>query len=1147
MKIIKSFLTESFSPDKSYEERIVRLLALFGAAAMIVALIFDFIIDESPVEMIMLLAMIILVPVVSTISIRTGKVEWGARLQVMAVVFIVLPVTFYFGGGTMGGGIFWIAFAYMFAGAALSGAWRNVMIASITAIAFIEYLSVYFGYASVYPHSYNSSVIDSLVSIVLTGLIIYALEQFQRYIFNIENKKAREETARAEELNRSQNQFFSSMSHEIRTPINSILGLNELILREEGINEKVKNDAHNIQGAGKMLLALINDILDVSKIQAGKMDIIPVNYKVGELVSEIVNMIWLKAEEKGLKLQVKVDPSIPSELFGDEVRIRQILINLLNNAVKYTKEGSVTLHMECRNKKEDSVFLTIYVSDTGIGIKPDAIPYLFDSFQRVDEENNRKIEGTGLGLSIVKQLVDLMDGKIDVDSVYNSGSTFTVEVKQGISNPEPIGEINIANYGFASAGEKYVCGFKAPSARVLIVDDNEMNLTVERGLLADTDMTIDTALSGESALSYTLANRYDAILMDHLMPQMDGIECLKNIRRQVGGLNNQIPVIVLTANAGSENREIYRIRGFDDYLVKPVSGIQLEEMLLKYLPHTKVSRIREDLESRGMNTVRRYSRKLPLIITASSMCDLPEYVIDSLPIDIIPFTIYTENGIFKDNVDAVADELIRYIEDDNTELRSSPPTVEEFEEFFAEKLATVHHIIHITLTTGMSKEYERASKAAEKFGNVTVVNSEKMSSADGLVVMLAGIMAAQNEPVERILSEIAYVRDKVHCSFILGGVEYMRKSGYIGALAYKLFSSLNMRPSLKVSGDRFGVDRIWAGNLKKNYMRYIHRALPRTADPDLNVLFVTYAVLPEDDLVWIEEEIRKIAAFKHIIFQKASAAISLNCGPGTFGLLYMDKGRRAWHMDSILQVGGESRDADDTTDDVTDNMTDDAALRTWDNELVTDLSLNAETHLEEPLWYETIEGIDGKAAVKNSGSEASFKTVLQIFYDSIEMKSSEIEGYYQSGDLNNYTIRVHALKSSARLVGALALGDDAERMENAGKTEDLDYIRAHHDELMQEYRSYREKLGTVCGKDSAGSKEDTRPVADRPIMEAFYDMLNEAAEAMDTDALEQSFLEMKDYRIPKEDEDLFKQLEEAFKSFDYGKLQTVLSSRNSGS
>ena len=199
------------------------------------------------------------------------------------------------------------------------------------------------------------------------------------------------------------------------------------------------------------------------------------------------------------------------------------------------------------------------------------------------------------------------------------------------------------------------------------------------------------------------------------------------------------------------------------------------------------------------------------------------------------------------------------------------------------------------------------------------------------------------------------------------------------------------------------------------------------------------------------------------------------------------------------------------------------------------------------MWYETIEGIDGKAAVKNSGSEASFKTVLQIFYDSIEMKSSEIEGYYQSGDLNNYTIRVHALKSSARLVGALALGDDAERMESAGKTEDLDYIRAHHDELMQEYRSYREKLGTVCGKDSAGSKEDTRPVADRPIMEAFYDMLNEAAEAMDTDALEQSFLEMKDYRIPKEDEDLFKQLEEAFKSFDYGKLQTVLSSRNSGS
>ena len=447
----------------------------------------------------------------------------------------------------------------------------------------------------------------------------------------------------------------------------------------------------------------------------------------------------------------------------------------------------------------------------------------------------------------------------------------------------------------------------------------------------------------------------------------------------------------------------------------------------------------------------------------------------------------------------------------------------------------------------MSKEYERASKAAEKFDNVMVVNSGKMSSADGLVVMLAGIMAAQNEPVERILSEIAFVGDKIHCSFILGGVEYMRKSGYIGNLAYKFLSSLNMRPSLKVSGDRFGVDRIWVGNRRKNYTRYIHHALPRTADPDLNVLFVTYAVLSEDDLVWIEEEIRKIAAFKHIIFQKASAAISLNCGPGTFGLLYMDKGRRAWHMDSILQAGAESKDADDTTDDVTDNMTDDAALKTRDNEPVTDEPLSTADNPEEPLWYEAIEGIDGKTAVKNSGSESAFKTVLQIFYDSIDSKASEIEDYYQSSDLNNYTIRVHALKSSARLVGALALGDYAERMESAGNAEDLDYIRAHHDELMQEYRSYRGKLGTFCGKDPGGSKEDTRPVADRPIMEAFYDMLNEAAEAMDTDALEQAFLEMEDYRIPKEDEDPFKQLEEAFKSFDYERLQTVLSLRNSGS
>ncbi|MBR1523595.1 MAG: Hpt domain-containing protein, partial [Lachnospiraceae bacterium] len=373
--------------------------------------------------------------------------------------------------------------------------------------------------------------------------------------------------------------------------------------------------------------------------------------------------------------------------------------------------------------------------------------------------------------------------------------------------------------------------------------------------------------------------------------------------------------------------------------------------------------------------------------------------------------------------------------------------------------------------------------------------------------------------------------DKIHCSFILGGVEYMRKSGYIGKLAYKLFSSLNMRPSLKVSDDRFGVDRIWAGNLKKNYMSYLHHALPRTADPDLNVLFVTYAVLSEDDLVWIGEEIRKIAAFKHIIFQKASAAISLNCGPGTFGLLYMDKGRRAWHMDPILQAGDISRDADEEMGEETDN------------ELVTDDSLSAATDSEEPLWYETIDGIDGKTAVKNSGSESSFKTVLQIFYDSVDSKASEIEGYYVAEDWNNYKIKVHALKSSAKLIGAMELSDAAQLLETAGKKGDIDYIREHHASLMRDYKKMGGRLAGIYGEGIQEAPENkAKPLADEFLLESVYEGLKEAADSMDCDAIDEILSELSDYEVPVSDRNKLYEIRKKAEAFDYEGILNLLES-----
>ena len=333
-------------------------------------------------------------PVITIVAVRKNKLQMAVRMIVLGLAGIILPILFYFGGGLTGGGYLWIIFTYLYSGLVLSDKWRPLMLVVITIESGLMFFDAYIHPEKVIEHERQIFYIDALVSVVMVGIICCIMVWFVEWMFIEENKRAKEETRKFEELNKSQNRFFSSMSHEIRTPINSILGLNEIILRQEDASDEIKKDAGNIQGAGRMLLALVNDILDISKIEAGKMDIIPVNYSVSSLISEVVNMMWLRAEQKGLTLNVEIDPTLPQELFGDEVRIKQILVNLLNNAVKYTNEGTVTLHIEKEDIKEEKVRIIFSVSDTGMGIKEDSIPYLFDAFQRIDEEKNTKIGGS---------------------------------------------------------------------------------------------------------------------------------------------------------------------------------------------------------------------------------------------------------------------------------------------------------------------------------------------------------------------------------------------------------------------------------------------------------------------------------------------------------------------------------------------------------------------------------------------------------------------------------------------------------------------------------------------------------------------------------------------------------------------------------
>ena len=401
-----------------------------------------------------------------------------------------------------------------------------------------------------------------------------------------EAKVLRLEMNAAEEANKAKSSFLADMSHEIRTPINAILGMNEMIIRETD-EKDILEYSKNIKNSGSALLQLINSILDFSKIEDGKMEIIPVRYSLVSLVNYLEASISERAKQKKLELNINVSPQLPSELYGDDARIQQVILNLLTNAVKYTPKGSVTLDIAERKREDGRVLMYVEVKDTGIGIKDEEMQRLFESFERLDEVRNRNIEGTGLGISIVTKLLNLMGSELKVESEYEKGSSFSFELWQKIENDEQVGEyssIEITGDDLHSYRES----FYAPDARVLVVDDTDINIIVVKSLLKKTGMTIDTASNGPDAINLADNTRYDVILLDQRMPGMDGTETLKKIRFLERGLNAGTPIICLTADAIRGAKERYLRKGFSDYLTKPIDGRELERMLISYIPEDKV-------------------------------------------------------------------------------------------------------------------------------------------------------------------------------------------------------------------------------------------------------------------------------------------------------------------------------------------------------------------------------------------------------------------------------------------------------------------------------------------------------------------------------------------------------------------------------
>lgn len=435
------------------------------------------------------------------------------------------------------------------------------------------------------------------VSLIVAGIVNSLItEQNHRLLDALRKEKRSQQEAEA--ANMAKSSFLANMSHEIRTPINAILGMNEMILREEK-DPAIRGYAGNIQASGNSLLSIVSDVLDISNIESGKLEIIPVDYEVNSLISDCCNMAAGRAKAKELELLVECADNVPMKLCGDETHIRQIIMNLLTNAVKYTEKGTVKLIVSGRFT-DGGFVLKVDVSDTGIGIAEENLPQLFTQFQRFDLQRNRNIEGTGLGLSIVKRLCDLMSGTITARSVLGSGSTFTVELPQKVVDSTPCGGVNL-NYS-AGADHEYHHSFEAPEAKILAVDDLPVNLLVIANLLKETRIKIDTAGSGRECLDKCSQQKYDLILMDHMMPEMDGVQTFEKLHGDKSSPNFETPVIMLTANALAGMREQYMDVGFADYVSKPVRGAKLEEAIRRNLPESLIKPASPEIPAEAVST-----------------------------------------------------------------------------------------------------------------------------------------------------------------------------------------------------------------------------------------------------------------------------------------------------------------------------------------------------------------------------------------------------------------------------------------------------------------------------------------------------------------------------------------------------------------
>lgn len=889
---MRKLLTRFLGNNMELRERIFRLILLVALVMSILGIAEGFVLDDNGVMSIPLAVLFLAVIVSLIATYKFRLIEFSAWVIGIVIILGIFPLVFFTSGGIEGGATSWFMLGIIYVFLMFSG-WKMYLLLTISVgVDVATYLYGYFHPEAIHPLASEALVyLDSVFAVIIIGISSGLIMKYQALVYGKEKEITQKQKDELEKVSNSKNIFFAKMSHEIRTPINAIIGLNEMNLRENLSQEAVENCV-SIQNASELLLGLVNEVLDLSQIETKRMTIYEEEYSTRELFYNLVDLMQIRMKKKNLDFIVDVDEYMPIMLKGDEKRITQILINILTNAVKYTKEGSVTMVARAEVSENQKTWLVVSVKDTGVGIRKEDMQYLYDYFHRMDEGHNHKVEGSGLGLSITKQLVEMMGGKITVDSIYTKGSTFTVRIEQEIVDEAPIGKVNFLSRARGNDSGGYQPSFEAPEARILIVDDNSMNLTVAQKLLRDTKVRIDTAESGMEALSKTQKKYYHIIFLDYMMPEFDGMETLRAIRKQENGMCNETPIVCLTGNSRSQAQIINMEYVFDSFLQKPVRGEMFEAEILKFLPGEIVEYRRNPGEEipEAVNPMFYASRrKKKICITTDCICDLPQEYIDKFGIRLIYLYIETENGRFRDTKEIDSNNISRYLTSSSSQVNSISADVSDYEAFFADELTEAEDVIHLSLAQNTGNSYGCALAAAQGFDHVHVFDSGTLSCGLAIMVLFAAKRVQEGADLETISSELEEIKGNISSRFLLPSAQIFYEKGYTNALVAKLCGYFHIHPVLSTRHSKLKIVGIQTGSIESARRRFIAKTLRFKRHINTDIVYITHVACSVKELEFILREIRRHVEFEGVIVERSSVSNACNAGVGTIGIAFYKK------------------------------------------------------------------------------------------------------------------------------------------------------------------------------------------------------------------------------------------------------------------